>query len=187
MTVMNTHLLTLKLRGKRSALLVRQRARQVAGLLGFGASDKARIAALAFRIAEASCTSTGAVLRFQIEKRNLHIFAEASLERAHGHQQHRRHGQSPRLSADGTRRLVAKLKSLAARRHIHLSVEEPLPEGRAGLVQDDVPWLIAELERLTPLDVWAEVCQQNEELLEAVPSRRGRRSIRPDQRRRPAA
>jgi hypothetical protein len=132
MTVMITPLLTLKLRNKRDVLLARQRARQVAGLLGFVPADKMRIAAWVFQIALNAVKNCRCSLKFQLTDDTLQVFPEAAL----GTPQDR--------------------------------LDQPLPEGSPGLAPEDVVWLLHELSQLTPLDVFDEIRQQNQELLQAL-------------------
>lgn len=62
---MNEPILTLRLRGKRDVVIARQRARQVAGLLGYERRQQVEIAAAVFDLAAAYLRQKGhGVLRF---------------------------------------------------------------------------------------------------------------------------
>lgn len=71
---MSTTLLTLPLRRKRDLFLARQRARQVAGLLGFDRRQQATLAAAVFDMADrARRQSRSALLHFRTVERRLVI------------------------------------------------------------------------------------------------------------------
>jgi hypothetical protein len=68
-------LLALKLGRKRDVIEARQRARQVAGLLGFDARDQACIAAGVFALArQVYRRQAGITLFFQVKHRVFHVF-----------------------------------------------------------------------------------------------------------------
>ncbi len=72
---MDKLLLALKLDRKRDIVEARQRARQVAGLLGFDNRDQAGIAAGVFSLAcQAYRKRPGTSMLFQVKARTLHVF-----------------------------------------------------------------------------------------------------------------
>jgi hypothetical protein len=70
MPIMNQSILTLPLRRKRDTLLARQRARQIARLLGFDAREQTTIATAVFEMARAAF---GDALHFQVDRARLRI------------------------------------------------------------------------------------------------------------------
>jgi hypothetical protein len=74
---MSEPILTLRLRTKRDVVLARQRARQVAGLLGFDRSQQVQIAAAIFDLAAAFLHQKGrGVLRFHASGGTLRVCTE---------------------------------------------------------------------------------------------------------------
>ena len=74
-----TPFLALKLRGKKDAILARQRARRIASLLAFDPYEQACIAAGVFVVACHALERFGkATICFQIENHQLQVFAESS-------------------------------------------------------------------------------------------------------------
>jgi hypothetical protein len=72
---MDRLLLGIRLRRKRDVFEARQRARQIAALLGFDAQDQAVIAAGVFALAWQSLRQeTGVRLFFEVKRRVLHVF-----------------------------------------------------------------------------------------------------------------
>ncbi len=47
-------------------------------------------------------------------------------------------------------------------------VEKPLPRREPAVAHEDLSWVVRELERLSPLDLFEEVQAQNQELLRAL-------------------
>jgi hypothetical protein len=135
---MNTLLLTVRLRRNRDLLLVRQRARQIARILGFEAADQGQIAAAVFHLAwHAFHHLQQPDLLFRIAGTVLYVVPEC-----------RRLG--PGETLDGCLRL-----------------ERPLPKTAESLAAEDAAWALHELLRLTPPNVFDEVQQQNQDLLQA--------------------
>jgi hypothetical protein len=135
---MNTLLLTVRLRRNRDLLLVRQRARQAARILGFEASEQGQIAAAVFHLAwHAFHHLQQPDLVFRIADSVLHVVPEDRRTAL---------GETP----GGCLRL-----------------ERPLPKTAEALAAEDVAWALQELVRLTPPSVFDEVQQQNQDLLQA--------------------
>ena len=79
---MATALFCARLHSRRDLVRVRQRARQIAGLLGFDSHHQSWIAANVFDIACQACRFTGrAVLRFQLHDSNLQVRVGGSWQR----------------------------------------------------------------------------------------------------------
>src|ERR1700731_1854904 len=77
---MSEPILTLRLRRKRDVVLARQRARQVAGLLGYDRRQQVPIAAAAFDLAAAFLRQKGrGVLRFHASAGSLRVCTEPAI------------------------------------------------------------------------------------------------------------
>src|SRR5258708_1831737 len=108
-------LLTLQLQKKRDLVLARQRARQIAGLLGFDAQEQSLIAAGVFAIADAVFRQEGhAAIEFRVEADALQVLPVRGQRRA------------PWLA------LLRPGPSAALR------LEKPLPREGAALAREDL-------------------------------------------------
>jgi hypothetical protein len=133
---MGTSLLVLHVRRRRDLLLARERARQVARLLGFDAVDQACIAAGVFEIACQAMLQSGCCgLQFQTDGNTFQVFPIAGTESAQPGQ-------------------VGGLR-----------LEKPLPTKEPPVGQEDVAWVVQQLAQLTAPDAFAEIKQQNQEVL----------------------
>jgi hypothetical protein len=138
---MNTPLLTVRLRRNRDLLLVRQRARQIARILGFDAAEQSRIAAAVFHLAWHAVRHVRQPdLVFRIADSVLRVAPQC----------HRGDQAGAGETPDGCLRL-----------------ERPLPQTAEALAATDVAWVLRELSRLAPPSVFEEVQQQNQDLLQA--------------------
>ena len=137
--MVNTPVFTHRLRRRRDLLAVRQRARQTAGLLGFSATEQHRIAAAVFEVA---CGVFGTVrhvsIQFAIEGQTLRVCPVV-----------------PDAGKAGQFQKVGK----------SLRLERALSPKGASIAPEDLAWALHELARLTPLDVFEEIVEQNRELL----------------------
>src|SRR6516164_9173228 len=71
---MITTLLTLPVRGKRDIVVARQRARQIAGLLGYPRREQVVLSAMVFDLARRSFEAVrSGQLQFQVEDHRLHV------------------------------------------------------------------------------------------------------------------
>lgn len=183
---MATPLLSLRIASKRDVLLARQRARQLAGLLGLSPFEKMQTAAAAFDAARWARQAMGrAVLRFESDGSVLRIVAAPPPGAAEPRRKtnprrfpHHEVIDPQTLDEGGTRRLLAKLREVGAEADAHRFVI-PLPTSRHGLADYDVTWLLTELSRLTPLEPFDEVALQNTELLQALAELNARTPSRP--------
>lgn len=133
---MTPTLWTIPLRKRRDALQARQRARQIAGLLGFPFFDQACISAGVFAIAYQALESRSAVeLCFQIDRETFQVFARFT------------DAAAPSPTAPVYR------------------LEKRLPPGERKLALEDVMWSIVHLEQHTPDQLYEEIHRQNQELL----------------------
>jgi hypothetical protein len=138
-------LLTLPIASKRDAVGARQRARQVAAMLGFDPADQTLMAAAVFEMARAALLQTESVaLQFLIVESSLHIRPRAGSE------------------------LRRDILSLDAEPANGLHIEKPLPADSEGLSGEDLTWAVAELSRLAPPGLYDEFVHQNQELLQTL-------------------
>jgi hypothetical protein len=147
-----TPFLALHLGGKKDAVLARQRARRVAGLLSFDPHEQACIAAGTFLVACQALMLFGkARLCFQIENHQLHVFAEeASSAPAKPTQPvaQRLAGLFPETEAKTLFRLV-----------------KPLPPQQNSTEEMDVGWLVQKMEETASVGIFEEIVKQNQEIL----------------------
>jgi hypothetical protein len=146
-----TPFLALRLRGKKDALLARQRARRIASLLHFDAHEQACIAAGAFVIACQALAQFGKPrLCFQIENHQLQIFAaeaKVQLTPKTGPIPARMTGLFPSVEAKALYRMV-----------------KPLPSGEA-VDENDLGWLVTSIEGTARGSAFEEIVKQNQEIL----------------------
>lgn len=144
--------LMLRLRGKKDALLARQRARRVASLLSFDCQEQACIAAATFVVACQALTVFGkARLCFQIENHQLQIFAEAI--RATPDSQ--LPTPAKRLEGLFPEGVSATLFRLA----------KQLPAQQASADEVELGWLVTKLEETAGTGIFDEIVKQNQEIL----------------------
>jgi hypothetical protein len=138
---------------------VRQHARQIAGLLGFGPSEQARIAAVVFEIAQHAVTFARRVsIQFQLVGNTLRVLPVSSRAQ--------RSARAERFDPRGMRRLLKYLQRECHRHDERVSMlSVPLPEEPLAPAREDLPWLIEELVRRTPLSLFDEIHKQNQEVL----------------------
>jgi len=136
MTTMTTSLLfQLRIGRKRDVIAARQRARQLAALLGYSVAEQSRIASAVFELARQTREQIGrAILNFEVSADALRVVPHPVV--------------SP--CADPPPPL--------------LRLEQPLPNG-AGMATDDLTWVAQQLVRLTPVATFEEISRLNQELL----------------------
>jgi signal transduction histidine kinase/CheY-like chemotaxis protein len=166
------------LRAESDVVLARQRARQIAGLLGFDAHDQTRIATAVSEIARnAHGYAGGGRVEFRLEAGDAAqalavevaddgpgiADPESVLSGSHRSQTGLSHG------VVAARRLVDDL-SLETQlgRGTRVTLCKALPRGRKALAARDVAAISAELVRVRPRDPLEEVQAQNQELLRAL-------------------
>jgi hypothetical protein len=143
-TMTITPFLALKLRGKKDAVLARQRARRVASLLSFDPHEQACIAAAVFVIACQALTRFGkARLCFQIENNQLNVVAE---------------GQQPTLDS----RLQGLFQGDPM---LPGTLVKPLPPRDNAAAEIEVGWLVRQVERMSGKSLFDEIVRQNQEIL----------------------
>ena len=144
--------LALKLRGKKDAVLARQRARRVASILTFDVHEQACIAAGTFVVACQALVLFGkARLCFQIQNHQLHVFAQdmnAETDAALQPVSKRLAGMFP----EGDPKTLFRLtKSLPPQLH-------PAEEVELG-------WLVNQVEKKACNGLFDEIVKQNQEVL----------------------
>jgi hypothetical protein len=140
---MNPPLLTLKLRTKRDLVVVRQRARQLAGLLGFVIQDQAALAAGVFALA---CQVAG-----EAGRGSVHFYL--------------RNGTLDVTALPDARR---RPDSVEDRTNVGLRLSKALPGDGPRLSPEDAAWAIQELNKRTPLRLFEEIQKLNQELLQTL-------------------
>jgi hypothetical protein len=149
-----TPILTLKIRNRRDVLRARQRARQIAGLLGFELLEKTAIACAVFEIARRACRSMGgSAIRFQLDESTLAVFP---VKCGHGRADvdlHSSWDSKPFHPAEPATDSMLRL-------------DRPQPSRALPLDRESLAFVAAELSRLTPFDVFEEIHQHNQELLD---------------------
>jgi hypothetical protein len=148
-TMTITPFLTLNLRGKKDAVLARQRARRVASLLSFDPYEQACIAAGTFFVACQALLVLGkSRLCFQIDQQQLQIYAEeikaASTDQA-------------------SKRLTGLFNEVDAKTLFRLC--KPLPPQESPVEQMDLGWLVKQVETKACQGLFDEIVKQNQEVL----------------------
>jgi hypothetical protein len=168
---MLTPLLNLTLQSKRDVVLARQSARQLAKLLGFGTREQTRIAAAVFEVAYNACRSLGRVtLNFELTDSSLRVFpatiAETKAVRNKATGKKEPH-PVPHWDNAGILRLADHLRRHPGRSTNGrlLQLDFPLGDAVPAVSLSDLPWIVHQLTRMTPPDLFEEIRQQNDELL----------------------
>lgn len=140
-------LLTLPVNSRRDVLLARQRARQIAALLHFESVDQACIAAGTFAVAQQALRrSRAAQLYFRIDKKMLHVFAQAT-------------GKAARTLP------LRQLPAGVAGPDSSLRLAKALPAGTADFSNEDLIWVIEQLNQQPCFHPFEEIQHQNQEML----------------------
>jgi hypothetical protein len=170
---MLTPLLSLTLQSKRDVVLARQSARQLAKLLGFETREQMRIAAAVFDVAYNACRSLGRVtLNFEMTDASLRVFPAAIAgTKTDRNEASRKKNASPdpvtHWDNAGILRLADHLRRHPTRRTNGglLQLDFPLRDAVPAVALSDLPWIVHQLTRMTPPDLFEEIRQQNDELL----------------------
>jgi hypothetical protein len=131
--------LTLPVRGKKDAILVRQRARQVAALLRFPPAEQACVAAATFAIVCQGLQQLGScAVAFAIENRQLHVYVQDGGPLAPG--------------ANSVNRIAEQLRLV-----------KPVPP-ESTVAESDLA-LILRTAGTAPVSLFEEIVKQNQEVL----------------------
>ncbi|MBI2804030.1 MAG: hypothetical protein HYX68_03500 [Planctomycetes bacterium] len=148
----STPFLTLNLRGKKDAVLARQRARRVASILNFDSREQTCIAAGTFVVACQALLLLGrAKLCFQLENQHLQVFAEEI--------ENRPEGAPPQAS----RRLAGYFPSSDSTLLFRLA--KPLPARDLAADEQELGWLVNQVETTACHGLFDEIAKQNQEVL----------------------
>jgi hypothetical protein len=151
-TMTITPFLTLKLAGKKDAVLARQRARRVASLLSFDFHEQACVAAGTFVVAcQALVLYSRARLCFQIENQHLQIFAQDARP------------ESEQLAAQISKRMTGLFQDADPKTLFRLS--KPLPPQENPAAEIEVGWIVNQVEQNACSGLFDEIIRQNQEIL----------------------
>jgi hypothetical protein len=166
---MSTILFSLHLDRSRDLLQARQRTRQIAGLLGFEGLEQTAISALALAISLEALSQNGtAWLHVAIGDGHLEIRCKASARReANLSSLPLRKIRSRRQTFQGPLSqfypgMQAEVDPDGGLRTLIFALPEKPPRIEAA----DLPWIVQELDRTTPLDVLEELSHWNQEMLQ---------------------
>jgi len=147
-----TPFLTLKLAGKKDAILARQRARRVASLLSFDFHEQACVAAGTFVVACQALVLFGrARLCFQIENNQLQIFAQDARP------------ETELLANQISKRLTGLFQDGDPKSQFRLAKQLPLQENPTA--ESELGWIVKQLEQASCNGLFDEIIRQNQEIL----------------------
>jgi hypothetical protein len=157
---MTQSLLIFPVRKNKDLVLLRQRSRQLAAMLGYERQDQATIAAGAFAIIHQAFRQHGAcTVHFELADNVFRVFPVMGEPAARGNRLTRQ--VSPCGSRPDQHALLTGVCPPAA----PLRLEKPLPVKEPPLAAPDLAFVAQELNRLSPPDVFSEIERQNQELL----------------------
>jgi hypothetical protein len=162
-------LISLTIRSKRDVVIARQRAHQIAGLLGFSHDEQTLIAATTFEMAHEIYRSPGSgSIQYDLAGKTLRIFSSESTgrkEEAEGKATAIPQAKK-KLNPSGVRRLIKYLgRNCRTKSRFLPGLQIPLPEQTPAVAPEDVPWLIQQIADQTSFSLFDEICRQNQELL----------------------
>ncbi|WP_422924628.1 response regulator [Singulisphaera sp. PoT] len=182
---MNTPLLSLQIRLELDIVLARQRARQIAGLLGFPPLDQTRIATVTSEVARNALEhGGGGKVEFLIESQDLPGLRIRIHERGTGLPEFRAllEGQpaSPGgrpLSSLGTSPIMDQFQvEPGPGPGVIVSMVKVLPKRKTPFSMQEISKLTYELARQAPRNLIEEIQQQNQELLQTLQELRDRQA-----------
>jgi signal transduction histidine kinase/CheY-like chemotaxis protein len=174
---MSKPLLNIEIRLEHDVVLARQRARQVAGLLGFEAQDQTRIATAVSEIARnAFQYAGGGRVEFLVDEQAPPLFLVRVSDRGPGIQPLQAILDGRYTSATGMGVGVVGARRLMDRFHIEsrpgagttVLLGKTLPRSAPALTPANLARVADELARRAPQDPFEEVRQQNQELLQTL-------------------
>ncbi len=181
---MKLPLLTLDVRLEPDVLLARQRARQVAGLLGFAPLDQTRIATAVSEIARnAFQYAGGGKVEFQLNSGPSPGLVILVQERGPGIKDLQaildgRYDSSTGLGVGilGAKRLMDRFEIGSSDNGVTVTMTKALPKRSSPLTQEDLARLSAELAQHRPQGLLEELQFQNQELLRTLQELRDRQT-----------
>jgi signal transduction histidine kinase/ActR/RegA family two-component response regulator len=180
---MSYSLLTVEIRFEQDLVLARQRARQIASLIGFDAQEQTRIATAVSEVARNALKYTGGgKVEFAVEERSPQVLLarifnvgariadlQAALDGRNGF--HDEIG----LGLVAARRLIDDVQIEPWRdRGTVVNLSKHFPKQSLPLSQLQLAHLVSNLARQTPENPFAEIQQQNQELLRTLAELRQR-------------
>src|SRR5271165_962683 len=184
---MSLLLLTLDVRLEPDVVLARQRARQIAGLLGFPPLDQTRIATAVSEIARNAfqyaaggkvefqvCAGTSPGLLIRVQERGPGIKdLQAILDG--------QYDSSTGLGVGilGAKRLMDQFEIGSSENGVTVTMVKGLPKRTSPLTQHDLAWVSSELAQHRPQGLLEELQVQNQELLRTLQELRDRRVAHP--------
>ena len=178
---MNTRIISCELRYEHDVVLIRRRAREIAGLLGFEAQDQTRIATAVSEIARNAFEyAHGGKVEFRLNgsRETFQIIVQdrgpgfADLESVLSGRYRSRTGMG--LGIVGAKRLMDDLQIETSEKGSRVVLEKLLP-GRPQSIRPDPDRIADELNRREPTDPFQEIQAQNQELLRALEELRERK------------
>jgi signal transduction histidine kinase len=174
---MNMPLMNLEVRVEYDVVLARQRARQIAGLLGFAQLDQTRVATATSEIARNSVKyAGGGRVEFSIETNASPAFVIRFLERGPGIKDLQRILEGDYVSSTGLGLGITGARRLMDRFAIEsvagvgasVSMAKNLPVRAIALTPHELGRISAELVKNAPRGLLEELQQQNQELLRTL-------------------
>ncbi|MEW6270754.1 MAG: ATP-binding protein [Thermodesulfobacteriota bacterium] len=166
------------IRYENDVVLARQRARQIAALLGFEGQDQARIATAVSEIARnAFSYAHGGRIELRLEGRTApQVFVIEVTDKGPGIADlegvlsgTRRSSTGMGLGLIGAKRLMDQFEiETELGCGTRVTLKRLLPRQQRALGDEDVARIVAELSSVRPQDPWQEIQQQNQELLRAL-------------------
>jgi hypothetical protein len=161
---MSTSLLSLQLHRSRDVLQARQRTRQIAGLLGFEGLEQTAISALVLSVSLETVLQHGsALLRVVVDGGQLEIHCQAVDS---SKLSYRKIGAGGRAFTEPLPQFYPGMQAEVDPQAGIRTLTFPLPEKPARVEMADLPWMVEELDRNTPLDPLEELCYWNQEMLQ---------------------
>jgi signal transduction histidine kinase/CheY-like chemotaxis protein len=183
--IMNMPLINLELRIEADIVLARQRARQIAALLGFAHLDQARIATATSEIARNAIQyAGGGRVEFVVETGAAPKMLIRILERGPGINDLNAILEGEYISPTGLGLGIIGAKRLmdqfavdtGAAAGATVSMSKTLPSRTSNITPQEIARLSAELARQAPSGLLAELQQQNQELLNTLQELRDRQA-----------
>jgi len=182
---MNTPLLTLEVRLELDIVLARQRARQIAGLMGFPALDQTRIATVTSEIARNALESAGGgKVEFLVETGSSPGLRIRIQERGTGIRELQAILDDPPTLPSGLPLTSVGAKPIMDQFQVEpvdgsgvvVSMVKVLPKRKTPFTRQELLKLTGELARQTPRNLIEEIQEQNQELLQTLQELRERQA-----------
>jgi hypothetical protein len=161
---MSTILLSLRLHRSHDILQARQRTRQIVGLLGFEGLEQTAISSLVLSVGLEALSQYGATwLQLALSGDQLEIRCQAADSSKLPFRRIRSRTQA--FTGPLPRFYPGMQAEFDPERGLR-TLTFPLPEKPVRVETEDLPWMVQELDRNTPLDPLEELCYWNQEMLQ---------------------